>query len=425
MAAYVDISAVNDVLLEDILPTVVNETNSPKMFLDKVLPDATKIEGIGSDTYITRIKIKTAKASGGGPRGANQTLPPHTNASWDETQVYLCRWYSTAEYDGPVGHISDVHKVVDGITDAVADVKDMLKYEQQASFAGNGNDALAEIASNSSNTYTCTDDEFWPGTRRLRVGMAVDSFDDVAGYGTGGIGMDNDVITSIPSKTTFVTTTYTTAADADYVFFADGSGTQVDNSPTGIAQIIDGPYSGTNWETSGPGQDNTTFQGIVGSTDTWWQSYVDYNPTTRYLDEELLEDCADGIKLKCGDQDILDKGDYMLYSAPEVVSRWRKDQSRDHQWVNKKEILAGVKIVKTMVNGEEIPWVEDLMCGSLVVYMINAKDLVYKSLPMEMMDEAGFVRLENYDKYRMQFKQYSQLGARRRDTHGKIRQLKV
>ena len=429
MAAFINIDAINEILLEEILPTVSDETNSPKMLLNKVIADATDIRSVGGDSYKTRIKIKLSKASGGGPRGENQDLPPHTNAKWDETDITLCRWYATGQYDGPTKNIKDTNEVVDAITDAVVDVKDMLQYQQQASFAGNGNEALAGIVDNSSTTYTLIDNEFWPGARRLRTSMLIDSFDGPDGFGSDTIGLNSEALATIPTKTTITLASTTGSQNGDFIYFEDGSGSKVDNSPGGIGQIVDGPYTGTTWEetatTAGPGQSNKSLQSIDGSSVTSWQSYVSYNATTRFLDEELLEGTADGIKLKSGDQDIIDKGDYMLYSSPEVFSRWRIDQSRDHQWVNKTEVIAGVKVVKTMVNGETMPWVEDLMCGSLILYMLNAKDLVFKSLPMEMMDAEGFRRLENKDQYRIQFKQYSQFGARRRNTHGKIRQLKV
>ena len=49
---------------------------------------------------------------------------------------------------------------------------------------------------------------------------------------------------------------------------------------------------------------------------------------------------------------------------------------------------------------------------------------------MERMDPEGFVRVVGAnglgtDAYRMQYKQYSQMGTRRRDTHATIRDLKV
>ncbi|MFA4972108.1 MAG: hypothetical protein WC683_05810 [bacterium] len=438
---YIYITAVNEVTKEEIWPNVVDESTIPKFFLGMINEDSSDIyagrasgtpkqtQSVGGDSYYTRIKIKTQKAGGMGPRGHGQALPTARLAAWTETQINLARLYTRAEYDGPVNKLANPVQVVDAVQDAANDLRDNIQYMRNAMYTGNSNDAIGLHDSTAGSADTTTLhmqlDEWWPGTGRLRQGLYIDSYNGVTGYGTGTQGINSAYISAITSATV-CTSSATIASDrGDYIMFEDGNGSLIDSAVQGIGALVDGPQSsdGTTWNTGG-GQANTTCQGIDGTSLAYWQSTVhDNGGTDRYLDGDLIEDMGQAIVRKCGGENLFEKGGYILFSCPELRTRFRKDESRDVSWVNKTRVVAGVKVVDQLVNGVEVPWVTDIMCGAQCLYFLHIPDFVVKGLPMETMDNPPWQRVQGYDYYRMEVKKYDQLGIRRRDTHGVIRNL--
>ena len=433
--AQLAISAINDVLLEEIDPKLTDVTLRPRFFLDKVVEDRSDIrKTLGGRSYYTEWVLKTQKAAGMGPRGAAGDLPTHVDPKYDKARMTLCRWYSTHEYDGPLESISDVNEVTDSIAGGVKDIRDNIAYQQEVSFIGNGNAALAYVSGGANDgtytTYTCSENEWWPGTRRLTPGLRIDSYDGYVGYGTGTIGLDSKTVYDIPSTTTFrVVEASETSIDADCIYFEDGSGTQVDSYPGGITQLIDGPNShGAAWETTG-GQSNASIENIDGTSLTYWQSYVSSAASARYLDDELLQDVADAIIVKVGEARYA-QTDPVLLSNRAIQSRLRKDKSAENTWMNKTEMIAGIQVVKVQVNERELPWVVDEACGVNVLHWIDTNQLLFKALPMRLVDPRGYVQVIGTnglgtDAYRMQYKRYSQLGIKARDTSASIRDLKT
>ncbi|MFH1107935.1 MAG: hypothetical protein V1790_01870 [Planctomycetota bacterium] len=416
-------SAVRTILKYDLRPTVEDNTEVPTFFLDKLLASAEGIQRTGGKNYYTYITAKAAKALGVGQRGAGKTLPPGSTATWYEHRIDLCRLYSTAEYDGPVKNIRSAEELVDPLTDAVADAKFGIKWQAQALFSGAGKSAIALIASATDNgstvTYVCTRNEAYPGVGRLLPGMVIDSYNGTTGKGTNTQGINTVTIDSVdPSAESFtVTEGSATGAASEYVFFDESSGSQVDAVPMGLVGIVDGPDSNN----SSAYDYYEDLQGGDASAYKSWQAQTLTATSARYLTGELLEDAARKIAQNSRDRSV--DSSYVLYSAGAVRHRFRKDESRDVDWVNKTRVTAGVKTVDQMVNDSMVSWVVDECCGALCVMLIKPSDLAYKSLPMEVMDEEMFVRLENLDTYRMQLKQYSQIGCIRRDSHAVIRDL--
>jgi hypothetical protein len=250
--------------------------------------------------------------------------------------------------------------------------------------------------------------------------MAIDTWNGTTGAGTNTQRTNSIKIDNVdPSAETYTLTEGSVSAQADdYVFFEDSHGTNVDAVPMGLVGIVDGPDS-NNSNTYDYCED---LQNGDASAYPCWRAQVLTATSDRYLTSELLEDAARKIEQNSHRERTVDSS-YVLYSAGAVRHRFRKDESRDVDWVNKTEVIAGVKTVKQMVNDSMVPWVVDECAGAKSVMLIKPSDLAYKALPMEVMDEEMFKRLENYDTYRMQVKQYAQLGAIRRDGCAVIRDL--
>lgn len=427
--ATVNEAAIRTVLRDAILPQMQDVTIVPTYFIDKVKPSFTNVDDIGGARYRTYVKMKSGKSTGGGPRGAGQDLPVAVNPEFFHHYADLCRWYATGEYDGPIRNLKSVHTFINNITDIVTDIKWHIKYQQEASYLGDETDVIAQISSahTTSATVTCTDSNLWPGTRRLIPNSFVDSYNGTTGYGTNTIGMDaggyvqatDDDIVTIDTRTTFTCSQSVATSEAsDYIMWPDGSGSLVDAHPMGLAAIVDGKDSQGSYAVL------EDLQGGSASANPQWRSYVsDANGTKRYLDDELLEDVALGIDNNASDRKVEDGSSHMILSNPEIFLRYRKDSSRDHQWVNKTKIVAGVKVIDVMVNGTILEWVTDKMVGGYCLFILCTKDLMFKAVPLEVMDPAGWLRLTNKDTMRIQVKQYSQMMAKRRDGHAIVRDL--
>jgi len=413
-------SAIRTTLLQAVMKPLQDETMQPLWFLDKIVPDMEGLHDIGGTQYRHYLKIKVGKAGGLGMRGSDGTLPSHTNPSYTEIYFDLARFYATADIDRMIRHIKDANRVVDTVVQSAKDIRDGIRYQLNAQFLGDDTAAIARIASThtASATVTCADDGRFPGTRRLRTSVGIDSYNDAVGYGTDTIGATALTVSSVASRTTFVASASVATADAsDYIYWTNSSGTYIDAIPMGITAIVDGPLS----------SDGATYTYLedlfAGDASAYpmWRAYVsDNGGTNRYLDSELIEDANFQRELNANVK--AGKGDVLL-SQGEILLRFRKDEGRDHDWVNKTRITAGVKVVDAMVNGEVIPWVTDPMVGKGTLFCLRASDLVYKGTPMEVLDSEGWKRVENKDAMRMQVGQYAGLGCKRRCSHFVIRDL--
>ena len=199
------------------------------------------------------------------------------------------------------------------------------------------------------------------------------------------------------------------------MFFEDSSGTGVDAVPMGLAAVVDGLNHSSAYAYY------EDLQGGDASANPSWRAQVLSAAADRYLTGELLEDAARKIAQNTRARSV--DSSYVLYSAGAVRHRFRKDESRDVDWVNKTSVVAGVKTVKQMVNDAMVDWAVSETCPAQAVFLLKPSDLAYKSTSLEVMDDEMFVRLENKDTYRVQIKQYSQVGCIRRDPHAVIRDL--
>lgn len=428
----IEIATLNNMIREAIDPRVQKVVSFPRIFMDRIVSNMSGIELIGQ-TYRTKVAVKSGLGARGGMRGAGGSLPTEGSPTYNrDMYIDLTRFYSRAEFDGPVLKLPNNEQIINTVNDCIQDALDAIPSIMESVYMGVNTSAIAKVASSandgSTTTVTLDSDYLWPGTRRMWTGMYVDILSAITGIGATERCGSKQV--TVASDTTFtISESSTTVADGDYVFFDDSSGTSIDVAPMGIAAIVDGPdsyHSNYYIDDKESITATKTVQGINTSSASYAYCRAQVLGSTsqadRYLDRELIARAA--LLVYTGRKKAVDSN-WMLMSSPETQLGYGMRLAREGiRWFDARKEVDGVPAVDEVINGSKVEWLAPYTCGRGVLYGLHKPSLVHKQLAgVHPIGNGQFKQVEGYDKLRKDYAAYAQLGFLDRGLHFVVRHL--
>ena len=125
---------------------------------------------------------------------------------------------------------------------------------------------------------------------------------------------------------------------------------------------------------------------------------------------------ADDIRVNGGETSV-------IFTSLGVRRAYANLLMQQRQFVNTKEFDGGFGGIGFITDKGEIPIVTDAFAPPSSAWFINEKDIkLYREDDWSFMDMDGskWARVPGYDAYGATLYQYSELGASRRNSHGKI-----
>lgn len=161
-----------------------------------------------------------------------------------------------------------------------------------------------------------------------------------------------------------------------------------------------------------------TLQGLDADTYTWWQAYVDTNPSGRYagqrsLTYSLMQKVFDKVENNVGEG----MGPNLILIPKPIRREYLEMCVADRRFVNTNFFDGGWKGIE--FNGVLMATDKDAIDGE--VYFLTTADLqVYRMSDYAWMEKDGAVlaRITGYDAYEAVLFRYAELGTTRRNSHG-------
>jgi len=351
--------------------------------------------------------IHIQRNTGIGARTEGSALPNAGQQGYREAQLKVKSFYGAIELTGQAFDLAekDYQAFSSLVSEETTRVKDDLGVDRNRQVYGNGTGILATTASLAGQVITVSttgDVGIW----RLQDGMKI----DVMIGNTNVIRQGGLTVTDISITANTVTVTGTTTGIiAGDVLVRQGN---YGNEWTGLAAIIDDASSlyGIDYN-----------NGPTGSRH--WRSHVNtQGGTPTAISEATMARMVDRIKFSGSKV-----SDICLYSAPGVFRAYWQLLKSDRRFVNTSEFTGGYKGLIFDSTQGEIPMLNDDQATSGTMYYVNEKQLdIMRPYEYKLMDRGGSTWHQKsdangtYDVWQAWLVEHSEIGTKRRNTHGKI-----
>lgn len=338
--------------------------------------------------------IHTGRNQGIGARNENEALPDAGRQKTNYGRQNLKYQYAGIEITGQVWALATKNYQVfaDAVDLEINRIKDDLSKDRNRQFFGNGNGRIATVVSVAGQVITVDSLQYVQDDMILDVVVAANG----TSHGT------KVVISAINETTKAITVVGTlSGVVAGDILVRNGSWNR---EWTGLGAII---------------SDTSSLYGINPATERVWKSHVIAHNTT--INEVVLKRMADRIKRAGGKTTV-------MWTTPGVERAYWQLLAGSRRFVNPKTYEGGYTGVEFMAgNAGAIPMITDTDAPAGQAIFLNEKDIkLFRDKGFSFMDRDGsmWTRKINsagrFDAYLADLYEYSELGARRRNTHGVV-----
>lgn len=349
--------------------------------------------------------IHVQRNTGIGARVENAALPNSGQQGYREAQLQVKSFYGAFELTGQAFDLAekDYQAFSSLVSEESTRIKDDLMVDRNRQVYGNGTGVMATTASLAGQviTLSTTGDK---GVWRLQDGMRI----DVMVGNTNVVRQGNLVISDIDvvNNTTTVVGTTTGIVAGDVIVRQGNYG----NEWTGLNAIIDDASS-----LYGISHNN----GPTGSRH--WRAHVNtQGGTPTAIAEATMVRMHDRIKSSGGKVSC-------IYSAPGVYRAYWQLLKSDRRFVNTQKFTGGYSGLVFDSPQGEIPFLSDDQASSGTMYFVNENELdIYRPYEYKLIDRGGSTWRQKsdangvYDVWQAWLVERSEIGTKRRNTHGKI-----
>lgn len=347
--------------------------------------------------YVT-FPIHTKRNTGIGARKEMEALPTAGQQGYAAARVELRYQYGAVQLSGQVIKLvdEDYQAFASALEEELAGIKRDLARDLNRQVYGNGSGKIAALtAASTGNTLTVDRPDL------VDVGMYVDFI-----LANGTLSQAGRTVTAVNVAAKTVTVSgaaLATAAVGDYITRSGNSGTGANQREwTGLEAIV---------------SDTGTLYNIDPTVEPVWKSVVNNNGgSSTPVSEGMFTKMADDIRVNGGETSV-------IFTSLGVRRAYANLLMQQRQFVNTKEFDGGFGGIGFITDKGEIPIVTDAFAPPGTAWFLNEKDIkVYREDDWSFMDMDGskWSRVPGYDAYQATLYQYSELGASRRNTHGKI-----
>lgn len=386
------------ILKEVYEPKMNEELNDEAVALKRVEQSSDGISNEIGGKYVT-FGLHTRRNSGIGARNEMEQLPTPGQQGYAAARVGLRYQYGSARLSGQAMKLAETNaqafaSILDGEMNGL---KDDLAKDLNRQVYGNGTGAVATAA-----TVSTTLNVFKAASAMYaQLDMMVDIIDGTTlGNATPTVIASNRKITGIDISTGFITldgATFTTAVGD--ILVRTGN---VNREWSGFGNII---------------ANSGTFQNIDPTVEPTWKAVVDSNGgTNRPLSEGLMTLMCDNIRTNGGKVTA-------IFSNLGVRRAYAALLQQQRRFTNTTTFEGGFSGLAFTTDRGDVPFVVDTDCPHNTSYFVNEKELtLYRESDWSFMDLDGskWQRVIGYDAYDATMYQYSQIGAHKRSTHGKL-----
>jgi len=348
--------------------------------------------------------IHIQRNTGIGARVEGGALPNAGQQGYREAQVKVKSFYGAFELTGQTFDLAE--KDYQAFSSLVAEesnrIKDDLMVDRNRQVYGNGTGIMATTASLAGQVITLSTAGL--GVKAIQDGMRI----DVMIGSTAVIRQANLLVTDIDVTALTVTVEGTTTGIvAGDVIVRNGN---YGNEWTGLNAIID---------------DASSLYGIAhtnGPTGSrHWRAHVNtQGGTPTEISEATMIRMTDRIGTSGGKTTC-------IYSAPGVYRKYWQLLKGERRFVNTLEFKGGYKGLSFDSPKGEIPFLSDDQATSGTMYFVNENELdIYRPYEYKLMDRGGSTWKQKsdangtYDVWQAWLVEHSEIGTKRRNTHGKI-----
>lgn len=349
--------------------------------------------------------IHVERNSGLGARSEGQALPTAGQQKYRQAQLKPKDFYAAFELTGQVFDYvtEDYQAFANEVQEESNRVKDDCAVDRNRQVYGDGSGTIAIVASVAGQVITLSQ----AGQLAFRVqdGMKL----DIMVGATNVIRQTGLVVTDIDlvNNTTTVTGTLTGVVAGDILVRQGNYGLEW----TGLAAIV---------------ADNTSLYGISPNNGAggsrWWRSYVNtQGGTGTNIAELTMARACDRIRFGGGTINA-------IYSSPGVFRAYWALLKSDRRFVNPKDYGGGYSGLSfTSPGWGEIPFLADDQATMQTMYFVNEDMLdIYRPYEYKLIDRGGSTWHQKqdvngvYDIWQAWLAERSEIGTRRRNSHGKI-----
>lgn len=344
--------------------------------------------------------IHITRNNGIGARNENEALP---NAGFQGTanaRIRMRHQYGAIEITGQVFDLAtkDYQTFANAVDLEIDRLKDDLAKDRNRQYFGNGSGKIAAVVSVSGNVITLDSIQY------MQEEMLLDAV-----VGTNGTVHASGIkVTSINEDENKVTVTGTlTGVVAGDILVRKGSWNR---EWTGLGAIID---------------DKSTLYDLSPSTTSLWKSHVNnQGGTAKALNEAVWMRMADKIGRSGGKISA-------MYTSRGVQRAYWQLLAGQRRFMNTQELKGGYKTLQFDAGSEGSidMLVDDDAPKGTCIFVDESKIKVYRPHPFKFMDRQGSMWTQkrdangDYDAYVARMAEYSEIGTRRRNTHGIVRNI--
>lgn len=395
-ATLTTVSAITKELYEG---TLQKQLNSEVKTLKRVERTS---EGVTSEVggkYVV-FPIHTRRNSGIGARNELEALPTPGQQGTAAGRVGLKYEYGLAELSGQTMELAktNAQAFMSALDLEINGLKDDVRKDQNRQVYGDGSGlvARATAAGTTVNVVTTT----WTGW--VQDGMMVDLIDGTT------LGNANPTVKASNRQVTGITATTVTLSGAAFspavgdILVRTGN---VNREWTGLAAIV---------------KDSGVLYNIDPAVERVWKAQVNSNGgTLRALSEGLMTEMNDRIQSAGGEATV-------IFTTLGVRRAYANLLTQQRRFSNTQQFTGGFSGLAFTTDEGDIPVVADVDCPPNTMYFLNEKAIKkYQEGEWSFMDRDGSMwqRKIGYDAYQCTLFQYSELGTKRRNTHGVISDL--
>ena len=393
-----------DALLKEVYEGTVNEQlNNEVVALKRIQRSADGVTSEGTPGKYVVFPIHTRRNGGLGSRNEGEALPKAGQQGYAAARLALKSDYMGIEITGhSIDQSSSNPKAfAKSLEEEMDRAKDDYKKDLNRQIYGNGSGAIATVRAAGTGVNIVPVDNargFWLGAHVVDIVTAPST-----------VAVPGRTVTAIdltPGANTITLSGAVFNVAVGQIITLQGS---VNREITGLASIV---------------SNTGVLYNINPNTEPVWKAEVDSNGGTgRAVSEGLMVRMTDRIRANGGKTTVIltDDGTYRAYWS--LLSQLRS-------FVNTQDFSGGFKGLAFQAGDQEIPIVSDYDAPRGTMHFLNEKDLTfYRDKDLHWLDRDGSVLKQKvdangrYDIWEAHMLERHELGAHRRNTHGKITDL--
>lgn len=393
-----NLATLNAVTKEIYEGSLQRQLNDDVVTLQRIVKTSDGVSNEVGGRYVT-FPIHTRRNTGIGARAENAPLPAAGSQGTAAARVGLKYLYGAIELTGQAIALieKDYQAFISAIDEETEGIRRDLAKDLNRQVYGTGKGTIGTVTAIGTAVTTVTVDR----ADLFQVGEFIDIITlpatvAVAGRTVNAINLATKVITLDAAVTTAV----------GQVLVRNGN---VDNEWTGLTSIVAA---------------TGTLYNIDPNVEPVWTSNVDANAGTgRAVSEAMFTKFADDIRVRGGKTSV-------IFTTLGVQRAYGNLLQQQRQFVNTTKFAGGWSGLTFTTGNGDIPIVADVDTPPGSAWFLNEPDIkLYREGDWSFMDRDGskwqrkITAAGEYDAYTARLFQYSELGTKRRNTHGVMRDL--